>query len=470
MKQNTTSTNRNSLEIYEHDKFIKQTYSLIQRDLSEEYLQLAKKYEIAMVKDTLGKATRLKHLKMLLSLGRLLNKDWSKATKDDIDNLVVRIMDEYSQSGKETETTRDHKKVLKIFFRWYKLGSRSFKKVGDPTETEDIILKKPDDKITREALLDEKDLANLLQACGENARDRAFLHVHYEAATRPGEILSLQIKHVTRDNVGAKIAVDDKTGARPIRLIESVPDLNAWLAVHPFRDHPESPLWVTFEKNRYGNLMTLKAAQVMLAKRCKIARISKRVNLKLFRHSGATNVAHFLSDELLKKRLGWTKNSSMPSRYTHMVNADVEQAYLKEYGIVDSRELKKDRLPKICNICENANSFDSQACSKCGRPLDLQTAIEKEEKQKEENNKEIAALKKQFETDHIIVNEFAKLMLKAGIPLENLDGTPYKIDENLKIPAEYLPEPVVYDKTLVIDDKQNFHNIIEKRYYQNLEF
>ncbi len=88
MKQYSTSTNRNSIEIYEHDKLLKQNYTLIQKDLSEEHYQLAKKYEIAMVKDTLGKATRLKHLKMFLSLGRLLNKDWSKATKDDIDNLV----------------------------------------------------------------------------------------------------------------------------------------------------------------------------------------------------------------------------------------------------------------------------------------------------------------------------------------------------------------------------------------------
>jgi len=121
MSQKTTSTKRNTIEIYDHDKMIAQTFALIKRDLSLEYYELAKKYDVAMVKDTLSKATRLKQLKMFLSLGRLLNKDWSKITENDTDQLVVRIMDTYSGSGKETETTKDHKKVLKLFFRWYKI-------------------------------------------------------------------------------------------------------------------------------------------------------------------------------------------------------------------------------------------------------------------------------------------------------------------------------------------------------------
>jgi len=74
----------------------------------------------------------------------------------------------------------------------------------------------------------------------------------------------------------------------------------------------------------------------------------------------------------------------------------------------------------------------------------------------EQKNLEIAKLTKKFEADHIIVNEFAKLMHKAGFHLENPDGTPYEIDYNLKIPPEYLPEPEVYDKSLVPDTNRIF--------------
>lgn len=384
MSQRNTVPKHNTIEIYDHNKMIEQTFSLFHRDLSQEHYTLAKKYDVAMVKDTLGKATRLKQLKTLLSLGRLLGKDWSVCTKDDVDYLVVKIMDQYSKSGKETETTRDHKKVLKLFFRWYKLGSRNFRKVGDTPETRDITVKRPTDKLVRENLLDEKDLANLLKACGENARDRAFLHVHYEANTRPGEILSLQIKHVTHDAHGAKIAVDGKTGTRSIRLIESVPSLNSWLSVHPLQDNPDAPLWISFDKNRYGESISLKGAQVMLAKRCRMAQISKRVNLKLFRHSGATNIAHFLSDELMKKRMGWTKTSTMPARYTHLNNEDVEKAFFREYGISGFENNKIAKVPKICNICDTSNIPDAKSCSKCGKPLHLHAIIEQENKQQQE--------------------------------------------------------------------------------------
>lgn len=70
-------------------------------------------------------------------------------------------------------------------------------------------------------MIDEKDFANLISNCGENLLDRAFIDIHYEAGTRPGEILSLKIKHVKFDQYGAVIHVDGKTGPRPIRLVKS---------------------------------------------------------------------------------------------------------------------------------------------------------------------------------------------------------------------------------------------------------
>jgi len=66
---------------------------------------------------------------------------------------------------------------------------------------------------------------------------------------------------------------------------------------------------------------------------------------------------------------------------------------------------------------------------------------------------------RKIEHDHLMVQILAKTMKMIGINFEYPDGTPYEIDENLKIPAEYLPEPEVYDETLVIDTKKFFSNI-----------
>ncbi|MDH3311880.1 MAG: tyrosine-type recombinase/integrase [Nitrosopumilus sp.] len=151
-------------------------------------------------------ATRQKHLRTLLGLSRLLQKDWKDITKNDIEKLVYEIMQRHAdESGKETNYSYDHKKVLKIFIRWMKLGSREFSEVGDPPETTQVRMKKVKDKIIREDLLTEDDISRLLHVCGENARDRALIDCHYEGGTRPGEILSLQIKHVKFDKYGANL-------------------------------------------------------------------------------------------------------------------------------------------------------------------------------------------------------------------------------------------------------------------------
>jgi len=64
--------------------------------------------------------------------------------------------------------------------------------------------------IVREQLITEEDISAMIKSC-INPRDKAFFDVHYEAGTRPGEILSLKIKNVKFDNFGAFINVDGKT-------------------------------------------------------------------------------------------------------------------------------------------------------------------------------------------------------------------------------------------------------------------
>ncbi|MFQ5783048.1 MAG: hypothetical protein ACE5GR_08375 [Nitrosopumilus sp.] len=161
---------KNTIGIYDYDYQLKHVFALLKKDLSETNFKLIKKYDMAMVNSSLLKATRHKNLKMILNLSRLLNKDWSDVTKDDIDTLVWKIMNQYGNAnGQETNTTWDHKKSLTIFFRWVKLGSREKNEVGDPPETKNVKIRKVRDKIVREDLLTEDDRTKLLHACGENA-------------------------------------------------------------------------------------------------------------------------------------------------------------------------------------------------------------------------------------------------------------------------------------------------------------
>ncbi len=406
---------------------------------SAEY-RLIEKYDTVMINESLADATRCKHLETILSLTRFLSKkSWLSLTQDDIDDLISNVVRAYSDNGKETSTTYDHKKILKIFFRWLKLGSRSFKEVGNPPEVKNIRQKQVADKIVREALVTPDDITNLLSVCN-NLRDKALLHVHYEAGTRPGELLSLQIKHVKSDNYGMIIAVDGKTGSRPIRLIESVPSLSKWMASHPFKDNPDSPLWINFSKDTYGKRVSHAIATKILYNACKKAKITKKINLKLFRHSEATRTAIFMTESTLRKRHGWSPSSKMPAKYTHVNQKDVDDALLKHYGIIqEDTEVK--RVPKICPICKNINSFDAETCDNCSKPLDLEQAIlleEKTQKEKEDTEsrmKSVEAELKELHEKYVVPKKQSEIdfeKMKADIIKELTGGKSPSLDTEIK--------------------------------------
>jgi integrase/recombinase XerD len=86
-----------------------------------------------------------------------------------------------------------------------------------------------------------------------NPRDKAFFEMAKELGIRIGGIGSRQIKHVSFDELGAKVTIYDKTmRCEPVRFISSASYLRIWLDSHPFKNDPEAPLWVDLEKTAYG--------------------------------------------------------------------------------------------------------------------------------------------------------------------------------------------------------------------------
>jgi len=151
-------------------------------------------------------------------------------------------------------------------------------------------------------------------------------------------------------------------------------------------------------RSNYGDALSYRAANKIIKTRAEIARLGKRVFLNLFRHSSATETANFLTEAQLKKRHGWTNDSKMAGRYTHLVNADVESAILKHHGIV--QEETKLKPPKVCQVCNFVNDPESSECSNCNKPLDLKAALEKQEMENMEKDvqmKKIENLEKTVE-------------------------------------------------------------------------
>ncbi|MBM3905055.1 MAG: integrase, partial [Thaumarchaeota archaeon] len=83
-----------------------------------------KKYQDVLITSAMAKITILKQIKTLYYLTKFYGKDWDKFSKEDSVKLVSQIMQYYSRTGQETNTTFDFKKILKLFVRWINTGQR----------------------------------------------------------------------------------------------------------------------------------------------------------------------------------------------------------------------------------------------------------------------------------------------------------------------------------------------------------
>lgn len=316
------------------------------------------------IEETLSVSRVERIVSILLEIAEWMDKDFDKVTKEDMTKLIEKI---HSQNYKEW-TIYTYKVIIKKFWKWLKKTEDAY-----PEEVKWIKprVKNRTHKLPEE-LLTEEDIKKLIEVA-DNTRDKAFVAMLYESGCRIGEIATLTIKNVSfPDSYGCIIIVSGKTGDRRIRLIEASSYLAKWISSHPFRDNPESPLWIKLCL-KSAQAITYTAFTKILKELAVKADIKKRIHPHLFRHSRATKLANYLTEAQMKEIFGWTQASDMASIYVHLSGRDTDEAILKLHGLKkDAKEVK----PKICPRCKHSNPITSDICEQCGLALDVKTAIE----------------------------------------------------------------------------------------------
>ena len=358
---------------YDYQNRISRHLSNCEKRLSKSDFKIVQKYHEQMILTSLKVATISKNLEIIASLSDMIDQKWTTMSKENINTLVANVNIKYSNNGQETHASYDHKKILKLFFRFVKRGNRLHKKVGTPDELFDIEMKEVPNTLAREELVTDEDVAALI-ANSLNIRDKAVWAVEYEAGIRIGEFCSLKMKHVLRDTKGFLISVDGKTGARKVRLHTSQVELAAWLNTHPLKDNPEAPLWVTLD----GKFDRMKpdTVRIQLGKTLKRAGITKRIFPHLFRHSEITRLVLKVPDLAMKARHGLSANSKMLSRYSHLNQDDLDESYLTAIGAKVPETQQKERNLVTCGKCQTVNAPENDLCISCGLPLTMQSAIQ----------------------------------------------------------------------------------------------
>ena len=353
--------------IYNYERILSRELSKIKEDPFN--AEILFKYYRSRVAEGLSLARIIKCLNTLRLISKSLVKPFVEATKEDIENFIVKIEERsFSQWTKQ-----DYKIILKKFYKWLR-DSENY-----PPEVRWIrVSRNIPSKLQKKDLLTLEEIQKIAD-CTTNIRDRAFIWVYFESMRRLGEILSLKIGNVEFDDLGARLAIYGKMGRADARVITSTTFLASWLNIHPLKENPDAPVWVTLNRKGKYKQLTYGTVRSMLKDCAQRAGIKKRVWLYLIRHSRITPASKVLSYSLLCSTAGWKQGSRMPSVYVHLAGEDVDEAQCILNGITNFE--KKDELlrPKICKKCDTKNSSDSKFCNKCGFPLDYETAVKMDE-------------------------------------------------------------------------------------------
>ena len=301
-------------------------------------------------------------------------KDAKVLQRRDIENFIIdrkKLISPITLQGEILEA--------RLFIRWL-----------DPDREKTIFPKKMQrvKKILPvERLVTQQNITTLLEAC-TNQRDRALLMILWDSGARVSEILDRKVGDVQFDQYGAVIIVNGKTGQRRLRLTDSVPDLQAWINVHPLRHNPKAPLFVT--QRRYGSstrVLDIRTVQNHLKAIGRRAGVPD-IHPHALRHARLTDLAkQGFSEMELRIIAGWEKSSTMPEVYIHLSGADVEKKILERAGIVaKSKEEESKLIVKICPRCKATNAFDAIYCKSCSLALTVKALREIEIMQQLINN------------------------------------------------------------------------------------
>ncbi len=393
-----------NIDVHKYGKRLERKITSIKEDkeLSTHNRKKILEFQNHCIADGIGNARVLRYLNDLPKLAILLKKDFEKATKKDIENVLAAM----EKEPLAPRTKLDFKVTVKKFYKWLNGGeeypeSVRWVKTGEKRNNNKL----PEDLLTEEEVKKMILITN-------HPRDRAIISVLWESGCRIGELIHIQIKHIVFEDLVTRVMLNGKTGMRRVPLIDSTPYLAEWINNHPFKDDPEAPLWVGIGAVGRDKILEYASIRKMLTQTAKKAGIKKKVNPHNFRHSRATMLAKNLTEAQMNQYMGWVKGSDMPATYVHLSGRDVDEAILKLRGMKPKEDKIESTLaPKKCPRCGLSNKATGKFCSRCGGILDIQTAVSMQEEIKRRDEK-FSKLLQDEETQKYLVKKMMELGIK----------------------------------------------------------
>jgi len=305
--------------------------------------------------------------------------------------------------GHKDSTINTNKILIKGFLVWY------FKE-NTPIYLSNIKYNKSRRELVENNLLKPSEIKLMIEKA-TFSRDKALISTLYESGARISELLNIHIKDVEFREQETIIKIrTSKTKKREIPLFDSTQYLIKWINEHPFKNDPESYVFMCMASNYYGNMLYAATVGHKLKIFAKLAGINKHVHCHLFRHSRISwwAKAEKLNERDLRILCGWSERSDMPNTYIHY-NIDGVLEKMKNYrGISNTKELELEKekqtlKPIICTRCNKENPSDSLFCN-CGMALSHKGVIQLDEIRKKEAELHQQILSKSIENVKLDAN------------------------------------------------------------------
>lgn len=305
---------------------------------------------------------------------------WKRGEKEYSDHTIASIKDK-----------------LKTFFRWLEyyhhtpteerlIGEdvrKHLKKKPYPDMVAELYsTSPPPKKYSAQDMLTWEEIVRLSQTT-ESRRNKAAIQLLGESGMRPGEMLSLDVGSIEfrREN-GSTIGIihiqESKTcdydGIRSIGVVNSVPALQEYLKTHHWVGEKDAPLFLKCRsRTQYlRTRMSSDSFRRVLERAFQIAQINKPHQPKHFRKSRASGLGHILTEQQIKKYMGWTQDSPMLRVYSFVDGEKVNAEYWRSQGVrlePNGEPQTQEIKPVVCSNCGYTNPVGEQLCIQCHIPL-----------------------------------------------------------------------------------------------------
>lgn len=217
------------------------------------------------------------------------------------------------------------------------LLKRYFIYAGNESFVKDIKIKFPKIKLKATDILTPDDIDKMIQVSVLN-RDKALISALFESGARISELIAIRVKDLQETSQGLKVLIPGtKTGEeyRPCLLIYSGQYLKNHILYPPIKQEDK-----IFD-------FTKQTAYRIVKDAADKAKITKPVSPHRLRHGQATYMTRKgYQESVIRAKLGWTGDSQMISRYTHLDGDDILNAtFEKEGGTL--REIPKELIKPI---------------------------------------------------------------------------------------------------------------------------